>query len=465
MTKVESPVDKYNPKVGGRNEVRTSAISILSSRFPGHIMDNELLTCLLLAACAGVFGIVAALRALRRKETPARRRHVDRVASRPTAPRVPLPEQDPEPVPEPPVLQVGPARPSMLAMEGDGTTGLFVQRALEIEESHWRTLPVESDALEAVTSVFARCALLDKSADDGLSDLIYALAFAPVPEAASDAPLRLIAHADGVPMGEVLTLEGATAGLIVSLRTLCERTGTHPLDGLLSDELERVRALMPRVKLLASAVQGEAWEGRVAELATLVDDVRRGGTSAATGERIEAFARTIHEANRRIDESLATLEKNITTPEEADVALTGCISHMLERELAVHVLRTLAIARIVSGDSYIHGMHCSALIARTVERFPDVHALLDKARRIVYDALEVQGRAMSAPAMDLAGLVKRDADRLGEAHDEAVARLSEDVVRLQTAIDRQLLLEGRPRRYAVRLAPDMRLEALMVLEH
>ena len=428
-------------------------------------MDNELLTCLLLAACAGVFGIVAALRALRRKKTPARRRHVDRVASRPTAPRVPMPEPESEPASEPPAPQAGPVRPSMLAMRGDGATGLFVQRALEIDEPHWRALPVAPDALEAVGAVFARCALLEKSPDDGLSDRLYALAFAPMSESVPDAPLSVTAHADGVPMGEAMASDGATAGALLSLRTLCERTGTHPLDALLGDELERVRVLMPRVKLLASAVQGEAWEGRAAELATLVDEVRRGGTSADTGERIEAFAHTIHEANRRIDDSLATLEKNISTPEEADVALTGCIPHMLERELAVHVLRTLAIARIVSGDSYIHGMHCSALIARSVERFPDVHALLDKARSIVYDALEVQGRAMSAPAMDLAGLVKRDADRLGEAHDEAVARLSEDVVRLQTAIDRQLLLEGRPRRYAVRLAPDMRPEALMVLEH
>ena len=67
--------------------------------------------------------------------------------------------------------------------------------------------------------------------------------------------------------------------------------------------------------------------------------------------------------------------------------------------------------------------------------------------------------------MDLAGQVKRDADLLGQAHDESVARLKTDVERLQTAIDHYLILQGRPRRYAVRMREDNTVEALMVLEH
>ena len=57
------------------------------------------------------------------------------------------------------------------------------------------------------------------------------------------------------------------------------------------------------------------------------------------------------------------------------------------------------------------------------------------------------------------------ADELGRAHDESVERLKADVERLQAAIDRYLILQGRPRRYAVRLNERNEVLALLVLEH
>lgn len=452
-------------------------------------MDNEILTWLLIAACAAGFGGGATWQALRRRSKPVKRRTVDRVGARPTGPKMPQPEVklELEPVKHGPV--VGVRRPSMLAfttLEGSVTAAdLFVQRSLDIDEDHYRTLPVPEEELKTLNSLFARNCTLEKEPGDGLSCHIYSLNFSkmigdalrsgfmPHSNATSN-DLQVIAlgenaQALGRPM-EVEDHEYGAFPYVTQLWMMCDPTDKkHELDGLLEEELNGVRQLLPRVKLLVTAVEGLAWDQRWDALFDLVRDVRRlgagEGQAQERSERTDKLAQEMYAINRRIDESLATLEKNIKTPEEADVALTTCIPSILERELAVLYLRTLAVIRVVSGDNYLHGMHCSTYIARNVEKFPDVHALLDKARHIVYDAMEVQGRTMNATAMDLAGQVKRDADLLGQAHDESVARLKMDVERLQTAIDRYLILQGRPRRYAVRMREDNTVEALMVLEH
>lgn len=453
------------------------------------VMDNEILTWLLIAACAAGFGGGAAWQALRRRSKPLKRRTIDRVGARPTAPKMPQPEVKPAPEPVKRGPVVGVTRPSMLAfttLEGSVTVAdLFVQRSLDIDEEHYRTLPVPEEELKTLNALFARNCTLENEPGDGLSRHIYSLNFSkmigdalrsgfmPHPNATSN-DLQVIALGDNAQaLGRPMTVEDHEYGAfphVTQLWMMCDPTDKkHELDGLLEEELNGVRQLLPRVKLLVTAVEGLAWDQRWDALFDLVRDVRRlgagEGQAQERSERTDKLAQEMYAINRRIDESLATLEKNMKTPEEADVALTTCIPYILERELAVLYLRTLAVIRVVSGDNYLHGMHCSTYIARNVEKFPDVHALLDKARHIVYAAMEVQGRTMNAPAMDLAGQVKRDADLLGQAHDESVARLKTDVERLQTAIDHYLILQGRPRRYAVRMREDNTVEALMVLEH
>lgn len=453
------------------------------------VMDNEILTWLLIAACAAGFGGGAAWQALRRRSKPLKRRTIDRVGARPTAPKMPQPEVKPAPEPVKRGPVVGVTRPSMLAfttLEGSVTAAdLFVQRSLDIDEDHYRTLPVPEEELKTLNALFARNCTLENEPGDGLSRHIYSLNFSkmigdalrsgfmPHPNATSN-DLQVIALGENAQaLGRPMTVEDHEYGAfphVTQLWMMCDPTDKkHELDGLLEEELNGVRQLLPRVKLLVTAVEGLAWDQRWDALFDLVRDVRRlgagEGQAQERSERTDKLAQEMYAINRRIDESLATLEKNMKTPEEADVALTTCIPYILERELAVLYLRTLAVICVVSGDNYLHGMHCSTYIARNVEKFPDVHALLDKARHIVYDAMEVQGRTMNAPAMDLAGQVKRDADLLGQAHDESVARLKTDVERLQTAIDHYLILQGRPRRYAVRMREDNTVEALMVLEH
>lgn len=452
-------------------------------------MDNEILTWLLIAACVAGFGGGAAWQALRRRSTPAKRHVVDRVGARPTSPKIPQPEVKPELSPEPRGPVVGVKRPSMLAfttLEGSVTAAdLFVQRSLDVDEEYYRTLPVDDEELKSLNGLFARNCTLEIEPGDGLSRNVYSLNFSKmigdalrsgfVPHSNATAnDLQVIALGENAqPLGRPMAVEDHEYGAyphVMQLWMMCDPTDKkHELDGLLEEELNGVRKLLPRVKLLVPAVEGLAWDQRWDALFDLVRDVRRlgagEGQAQERSERTDKLAHAMYAVNRRIDKSLATLEKNMTTPEEADVALTTCIPYMLERELAVLYLRTLAVIRVVSGDNYLHGMHCSTYIARNVEKFPDVHSLLDKARHIVYDAMEVQGRAMNAPTMDMAGQVKRDADLLGQTHDESVARLKTDVERLQTAIDHYLILQGRPRRYAVRMRDDNTVEALMVLEH
>lgn len=452
-------------------------------------MDNEILTWLLIAACVAGFGGGAAWQALRRRSTPAKRHVVDRVGARPTSPKIPQAEVKPEPSHEPRGPVVGVKRPSMLAfttLEGSVTAAdLFVQRSLDIDEEYYRTLPVDDEELKSLNGLFARNCTLENEPGDGLSRNVYSLNFSKmigdalrsgfVPHSNATAnDLQVIALGENAqPLGRPMAVEEHEYGAyphVTQLWMMCDPTDKkHELDGLLEEELNGVRKLLPRVKLLVPAVEALAWDQRWDALFDLVRDVRRlgagEGQAQERSERTDKLAQAMYAVNRRIDESLATLEKNMTTPEEADVALTTCIPYMLERELAVLYLRTLAVIRVVSGDNYLHGMHCSTHIARNVEKFPDVHSLLDKARHIVYDAMEVQGRAMNAPTMDMAGQVKRDADLLGQAHDESVARLKTDVERLQTAIDHYLILQGRPRRYAVRMRDNNTVEALMVLEH
>mgnify|MGYP001777846761 FL=1 len=153
------------------------------------------------------------------------------------------------------------------------------------------------------------------------------------------------------------------------------------------------------------------------------------------------------------------------TAKDADEALTKAIPLAYERELSVLFLRAIALLRVIVGDDYCHGMRCSNHIALNVKNFPDMHRLLDRARNLALTALTNESRGLNDAELKALGDVKKDADLLAAAHDEVVARLEKDVERLQTAIDRHLILQGQPRRFAVRLDARGNLEALLVLEH
>lgn len=449
-------------------------------------MDSELMTWLLLAACGVGFGAGAVWQTMRRKTAAPVRRRTDRVGARPQTSAESIAKPGPAEVK--PAEQHGVLRPTMLALttlqNSVTAADLFIQRALEIDEPHYRRLPATEKDLKPLAGLFARNCALEWQPGDGLSHNIYALNFSsaisalgsgfmPHPNATAN-DLQIIALGDGVvPLGDPLPVRDFGVGAfphVTELWMMCDPTDKkHELDDLLEYELDIIRNALPKVKLLVPAVRGLKWDQRWDQLFDLVRDVRRLGAESGRAQdrndRTDELAKAMYSVTARIDKAVSDYTASIKTPEEADRALTDSIPLMLERELAVLFLRTLAVIRVISGDNYIHGMHCSAHIRSNVENFTDVHVLLDRARHIALDALETQSRGMSAPSLQAVGNLQRDADELAKAHDEAVTRLMQDVERLQTAIDRFLILQGRPRRFAVKMTDDNRVEALLVLEH
>ena len=220
---------------------------------------------------------------------------------------------------------------------------------------------------------------------------------------------------------------------------------------------------------MTSALGGHEWTERRDELFDCARDANRLGAEEGRAvdrvARIEALAQFMRTKNVEIDKTLDELAGNMKTAKDADDALTKAIPLAYERELSVLFLRAIALLRVIVGDDYCHGMRCSNHIALNVKNFPDMHRLLDRARNLALTALTNESRGLNDAELKALGDVKKDADLLAAAHDEVVARLEKDVERLQTAIDRHLILQGQPRRFAVRLDARGRLEALLVLEH
>ena len=243
----------------------------------------------------------------------------------------------------------------------------------------------------------------------------------------------------------------------------------HVLAGELKAEIEEIDRRLPKVKLMTTALGGHEWTERRDELFDCARDANRLGAEEGRAvdrvTRIEALAQFMRTKNVEIDKTLDELAGNMKTAKDADEALTKAIPLAYERELSVLFLRAIALLRVIVGDDYCHGMRCSNHIALNVKNFPDMHRLLDRARNLALTALTNESRGLNDAELKALGDVKKDADLLAAAHDEVVARLEKDVERLQTAIDRHLILQGQPRRFAVRLDARGNLEALLVLEH
>ncbi len=455
-------------------------------------MQEELFTWVLIFACLLCLSAGIGWQVYRRyaaNQRPKVRRRVDRVARRAESLGAARVTSQAESAPEEPPVRQGVSRPVMLAVtqlsQHPEVADLYIQRALEVDEPFYRDIPISAKELEPLAPLFARNVALARVPGDGLSRYVYAINFSRmIQEAyfegfmahpnATAADLSIIALDERVqPLGEPMPVEDYGFGSeshVQQLWLMCNPVDKkHELDELLEEELSLVRDLMPRAKLLVAAVQGVAWTSHWDELFDLVRDVRRVGAQPGKAqercERIDKLAAKLYAINARIDATVATMVKNIRTPSEADMALTNAVAYNVERELSVLFLRVLALIRVMSGDTYLHGIHCSSNIARNVALFPDFKALLARAREIAFDAAENHGRGLSEEVMAMVGQLKRDAETLEAEHDKAVAVLKADMARVQASVDQFLILQGRPRRFAVRLNADNSIAALMILEH
>lgn len=449
-------------------------------------MDSELLTGLLLGACALGFGLGALWQIVRRKPKTARR--VERIGTRRSAaaPAAAQPPAQPEPPRRP---EVGVHRPAMLAITGvagDLTAAeVFIQRAHVLDVPHFREMTVGPSDLRAVQCLFEHVNALAWQPDEDLSRHVYEVTFSPVIERALEAGFhpRVNATANdleimgvdehGLELGEPMSTPdyswGSPARVHYLWSILNPAEHEHPLAPELRAEMETVKGLLVKVKLFVTALEARDWQLEVDELFDLSRDVRRLGLEEGRAqqrtERADRLAAVMRAHNARIDESLESLREGIRTLQDADDALNKAVPLMQERELAILCLRAIALIRVISNDDYMHGMRCSSRIAENVRAFPDVHPLLDRARAAAYEAAETKSRAMNEAELKLLGDVKKDADHLAEVHDAVVAELRQKMLSLQETIDRHLIIQGRPRRHAVRVGADNKIEAFLVLEH
>lgn len=448
-------------------------------------MNEELLTAVLLVACALCFG-AGALWQIRRRQTAVRRTRARRVERMPgRTEEVKKPAETPTPAR--PVIH-SPGRPSMLAIAevpGDATVAdIYIQRALEVDLPHYAEVEAEPHDLKALAHLFEHCPALEREPDDGFAEDTYAVSFTPAVESAhkqgfsprinaTASDLHVLAlDAHGAQLGQPIPTADYGWGTPSHINTLWDLLNPaeqkHFLEGELRNELDFIEKELPKLKLLIPAVRGLEWQKHYDELFELSRDVRRLGLEEGRAQeriaRADELAAAMRGVNRRIDTSIKTFAHSIKDAEEADLALTSSVGSLHEREMAVLFLRAIAVIRVIASDDYMHGMRCSARLELNVKEFPDVHVLLDRARHIAVEALENRSRSMNEAEMTLVESVRKDADRLAEEHDELHARLERDVARLQALIDRHLILQGRRRRFAVRLKPDLSISALLVLQ-
>lgn len=471
-------------------------------------MDSELLTVLLLAACAVGFGVGALWQIVRRKPQAARKleRRIERIervgprraapapgsaeaakaAARAAAAAVAAAERPAAPDAS---ARIGTMRPMTLAItpvSGDLTAAeVFVSRALEINEPHYRDLKADPVQVRGIQCLFDHAPCLAWEPGCEYSSRIYEVAFSPVIDAALSAGFNPRANATasdlqimaidehGQELGEPMATPdyswGAPARVYKLWTLLNPAEHEHALAAELRAEIDAVDKILPRVKLFVPAVEGLSWQKEFEALRDLANDAMRlgleEGRAQARTARADELAAVMRAHNRAIDEKLAALLAGMKTPEDASAALKAAVPLMTERKLAVMVLRAIALVRVIASDDYVHGMRCSSKIAQNVEEFPNVHPLLETARRIALDAAASKARALRPDELERLGGIRREAARLAEAHDGVVAQLKADVSRLQSAIDSHLIVQSLPRRHAVRLNEEGRVEALLVLEH
>ena len=457
------------------------------------MINNEWLTIILLVVAAASFGVGAVWQTQRRRKAymeehlRRRRRHRDVVRARPETSVAK--EVAPRPVAPTPERSVGVQRPALLAItEVSGSVEaaeVFIQRALSIEEDHFRAIPVAPLDLKRLRGLFERVDTLAFYPDGPFSRQYYSVSFAPAIEkamgygvkprvTASVMDLQVVAlSADSQVIGSPMGVPENDWGDVSRIQLLWElfNPAEHPheLEELLKYEIREIESRLKRVQLLAHAVEGRAWSMYWDTFFDLSRDARRLGAQKGRAldriMRIDELARAMRQENRNIDAELQKLTQSMVDVKSADEALNSAIPLMYERELGILFLRGIAILRVMTGDDYTHGMRCSSHIAINVKRYPEVTALLDRARAVALDAVTRKGVALDAEEMAIITKLKKDVDELRNVHDETLRNLKKDIASMQLAIDQHLLLQERPRRFAVRMDEHGVLDGLFVLEY
>lgn len=445
-----------------------------------------------LAACV-IFGAGLTWQLLRRKNSkPKKTVSRERIAAR----KIGTPNEDPtvgavEKTKEVQAFDsVNVKRPTMLAVttiRGDATAAeVFIQRAFKIDREHWRELDVSAAEKKNLDCLFANACKLAWVPGSNFERHIYAVSFSPVLEEAlkqgfhprvnaTAADLQFCAIDEtGTQLGEPMSMPDHEWGQPARVHALwCALNPSdkpHELSGELFKEVKVLQDRVAAIGQYVSAVTERTWKLRMDNILGLAHDMRRLG--AETGQAVERNAQTdelvrlmLDEA-KRIDALVDEHTQNVKNIDDADDALVHAIAYMHVRELTVRVLRICALLRVMGGDTFEHEVRSANRITSNVKTFTDVKPLIAAAEAIAHATLESgAGKTLVDSEMARVGQITRHANELKATHDELVAQLEKEAFDIQEQIDKFLLLQSRPRRYAVRVDDYGHVEKLMVLEH
>lgn len=448
-------------------------------------MDSELINAVLLGASAVGFGAGVYWQIKRRQDPKKRSGSIDRVR----ASNSPAESVEPEVQTAPDASRIiGTMRPVMLAVtpiaDDPAASELFVQRAHSADEKFYREIPHSRSDLKEIACLFEHLSILDKKNGDDLSENVYTLSFSPIIDEvlragyhprvnATAMDLNILAFAeDGSVIGEPMSMPDYSWGAPARIQTLWEMLNLgehHPLEGEIRRELSFMKSKLAKLKLLIPAARGHAWQLDWEALFDLSRDLRRLGYEPGKAQermtRADVIAENMRRHNRRIDKALVDLQTQMKSASDADVAVTSALSLLWERELSVLFLRAIALLRVLSNDDYAHGMRCSSHLKINLDEFPHIEKLLEKARHIVYESVEKEGRTMPQTERDEIAALAKDIDRMKEDYRTIRAELEDNVAKLQEKIDHFLIVQSRPKCFAVRMSTDKEVETLLVLDH
>lgn len=384
---------------------------------------------------------------------------------------------------------VGVKRPTMLAvtaMRGDtAASELFIQRAFKIDRAFWHELEVSFHEMRRLDCLFAEANKLAWVPGSAFERHIFAVSFSPVLEEAlkqgyhprvnaTAADLQIVAIDEtGRQLGEPMQVPdyawGEPARVHALWCALNPADKPHELEGELVDELgvlkERVAALTEHV----AALTARNWQQRFDRLFDISEDLRRigaeGGQAAERHVRIDDIVNEVRGDAKRIDDAVAERARTVESIEDADDALMHAIAYLYVRELTVRMLRVCALLRVMAGDTFAREVHCANHIISDLDEFTDVRALIVAAAVVAHAPLESENhRAMSDGEVERAGAIARHSRELERLHDTLEAQLREQALDLQAKVDKCLLWQSHPRRYAVRIDDTGHLEKMFVLD-
>ena len=381
-------------------------------------------------------------------------------------------------------VSVGVQRPSLLAItpaagQESSSAEVFIQRAFKIDRPNWRSLGVSTSDMRRLDCLFQNTCKLQWVPNSVFERHIYTVSFSPALEAAvnrgmqprvlpNSGDLVIVAlDANGARMGEPMDVTegswGEPAEVALLWAALNPNDRPHILAHYIEDEMKELNERAGIKGKTASSLPAVSWMQRVDELQLVAGEFLQLGL--VPGRNPQRFARI--EALRSLAEREAhELTKSVAEDKVLMRSLTDCLTALAKApaqmrlfDLVMRVRRLCSILAVMGGDNFNEELQGANRLSDTV-RFTALEELLDKAQQMAAQALSSPQPTDQVHARE----VDRIAGELRSQYDALVEKIQEGAAEMQEQADRCLLLQSRPRRYAVRIDDDNHVEDLFVLQ-